>query len=225
MVEELDRRELPVQAIEEYGQKCHAIVPVHPKILGLPLSVRMDASVIGGLRKIIEEWYNKDIQRHFDILHDSGYDVPEWAYDYDSFKREWQFDGTLNEHFLDLIWNDGKESHKISYIAIPPSILYNQHNEFGEFCSPAYLERRKWAEVVYRNVGEPDGVYMEPEKMKRYSIQRELTKEGRGVIEVMTTEFCSEPTPIIARAFLLRDFAVAYLNKLLEIAEVMPQNN
>jgi len=225
MVDELDRRELPLQAIKEYEDKCHAIVPVHPRILKLSLSIRTDASIIGGLRKTIEEWYDADLRRHFDILHDAGYDMPEWADKYDGFRKEWQLQGIPNQDFLKLVWNDGKENHKISYVNVPPSVLRNQHNEFGEFYSPEDSDINQWVEVLYRNVGVPDSVYMQPEKMRRYGTQGFLLKQVEGVSEVTTTEFCSEPTFITAEAFLLRDFAVAYLNKLLKIAEALPQNN
>jgi len=226
MKEELDRRELPLQAIEEYQQDCHAIVPVHPKILSLPLTVRRDASIVQNLKDTIKEWYDEDIDRHFRILHDEGYYPPEWMHDYYQFKEEWQLKGVPNKYFLDLIWNDGKRDYKILYMDRPPSTLYNQYNEFGEFYTPEnILERKLQVEVFYRNVGEPDVVFMSPEKMRKYGNEDELTRKEPGMLEVRTTEFCSESHSVTARAFLLRDFAVAYLNKLLEIANTIIKNN
>jgi len=62
---------------------------------------------------------------------------------------------------------------------------------------------------------------MDPAKMRVYGHAHGPPDydERRGMLEVACNAFCSDYQENLAKALLLRNFAVAYLNKLLEKTE------
>ena len=224
MGEFLSRCELPLQAVEEYGDNCQAIVPVHLKILSLPAEVRQDVSFLRKAAEVVRRWYNQDINYHLDVLHATGYDVPNWMDKFGEFQDNWAL-GAIPEEtgFLELQISTGKRRDFIKLCDIPV-IFHNQRDEYGEWCCPRYVRDRKWVEVDYRRVGQPDGVNMHPNKMKKYGVETKISKidEEKGIAEVMGHEFCSDYYDNTAIGFLLRDFGVFYLNHLLRIVTVSP---
>jgi len=67
---------------------------------------------------------------------------------------------------------------------------------------------------------------MSPEKMLKYGKKSDMTTFDMesGLVEVIGNAFCSDYHENMARALLLRDFAVFYLNKLLCITEKSSSN-
>ena len=59
---------------------------------------------------------------------------------------------------------------------------------------------------------------MSPEKMRKYGVENSLVKiePERGIAQAMGFAFCSDNNDNLAKALLLRDFAVFYHNRLLE---------
>lgn len=217
MEEALVRDELPIQSIYERGEDCTATVPVHLKILELPTEVRKDTSFIEGAREVVEQWYNEDMEYHLGVLQKWN-DPTGPLKGYEKFNDSWTLEGNLNgNEFLDLSWNEGSESHVIKYIEIP-IILANQKNEQGNFYTPEFCREKDWLEIMYRKANDSEYVRMSPEKMRTYGEETGIAKINlkRGIAEVQGHAFCSDYHDNMAKTLLLRDFAVFYLNNLLE---------
>ncbi len=220
MQEELLRQELPIQSIRERGDACTATVPVHLKVLELDGKLRTNPSLIREARPTIINWYNEDMNYYLKVLENENIDLP-WLRGYEKFNERWRLDSVPESSgFLKLIWDDLKEIRTIGFIEAPV-ILYNQHNEFGEFVTPAYYRERGRIEIMYRSMRDPEVVNMVPEKMRRYGVENELASinEERGVAQVCANAFCSDYHDNMAKTLLLRDFAVFYLNRLLIVAQ------
>lgn len=226
-MDELIRQELPIQSVYERDQDCTATVPVHLSILNLSESVRTNLSTIVNAKDTVREWYNQDMDHYLKILREYG-DVIPGLEGYKRFDDAWVLEGKPDEHgFLSLIWKEKDKQHIIEYSHIPVAI-YNQHNELGEFYLPGNAVGDKFIELVYRSTREADVVFMPPDKMRKYG--NELKEFGgidekRGVAEVLSIAFCSEYQPNMAKALLLRDFAVFYLNNLLGKAKDQIRSN
>lgn len=99
-----------------------------------------------------------------------------------------------------------------------PVILHNRHDENGEFYTPEFYSNNRCVEVLYRGVRDPEIVYMSPAKMRHYGVENDMARieEKRGDANVLSHAFCSDYHTNMAKTILLRDFAVFYLNQLLE---------
>lgn len=220
MDEELIRQELPIQAIHERGDACTATVPVHLNIFNMPLETRTNLGVISCAKKVVANWYNKDMDYYLEVLRRCNLDLP-WLKGYERFKEEWILDGEPDENgFLKLTWRENGNSHCIRYVTVPV-VLHNQYTEFGKFCTPEYYEERGWIEIFYGGIGLPEAVNMSPEKMLKYGVKSDVTEfePKRGIAQVLSNAFCSDYYDNMAKPLLLRDFAVYYLNQLLSIAK------
>ncbi len=223
MNEQLIRQELPIQSVKERGDSCTATVPVHLDILNLPLEIRTNTSVISGAREIVGEWYNKDMEYYLKVLKKDRTEF-EWLRGYNFFSDSWNLRGEPDENgFLKLIWTENGDSHAIQFIKVPV-ILYNQHTESGEFCTPEYCKSKGWIEIIYRSIRDPEAVNMPPEKMLKYGRHTTKFQPEKGIAEVVANAFCSDYHDNMAKTLLLRDFAVFYLNQLLSVTKNVQQN-
>lgn len=221
MDEKLVRGELPIQSIYQREKMdlddLTATVPVHMKILQLPVSVRTDSSLIAEARETVKCWFNKDMVYHLKCLEMEDYD-PSLVRGFERFDDNWVLEGLPDESgFLSLYWKNNGRVDDIKFVQAP-IFLYNQWDENGKFYAPEYILKRNLIENFARNLRDPEVVFMQPEKMRKYGIESELARIDidRGVAEVMCNAFCSGYHPNMGKALLLRDFAVFYLNKLLD---------
>lgn len=217
MKEKLERSELPIQSVYQKENACIAIVPVHLDVLALPEETRTDPSLIADAKDVVKQWYNEDMEHYLNLLIDDGMEIPHLL-GYERFKDEWTLAGKPDRNgFLSLLWCKNGDVHGISFND-EPSILLNQHDEFGEFYSPEHYRRMKWTEGIYRNEHHPEIVIMSPEKMRKYGIVSNpaMFNEDIGIAEVVGNVFSSEYHRNMAKTLLLRDFAVFYLNRLLD---------
>lgn len=221
MEEKLIRREIPIQGIQEYEKSgvddLTATVPVHLDIFKLPERIRTDKSLISGARETVKEWYNKDMTYHLECLEAWG-DDSSLVMGFEKFDENWVLEGVPNrEGFLTLNW---KNNNSVNYISFCPTpvVLYNLLDEKGRFYNSESLLERKLIESFGRDLLDPETVWMDPEKMKKYGVEGELAKIdlNKGIAEVMGHAFCSQYQPNMGKALLLRDFAVFYLNNLLD---------
>ena len=225
MDEKLVRRELPIQSIHERGEHgmdlddLTATVPVHLKILQLPVSTRTNQSLIAEARETVKEWFNEDMDYHLKCL--NAYDDdPSLVKGYERFNDDWILEWSPDdEGFLELAWKSNGRIDNMSFCKIP-IFLYNQRDENRRFYTPESVLQENLIECFGRNLRNPEVVFMEPEKMKKYGIESELARIDikSGVAEVIGYAFCSNYQPHMGKALLLRDFAVFYLNKLLDKA-------
>tara|TARA_Y100000310_G_C20649782_1_gene798724 strand:+ start:751 stop:1410 length:660 start_codon:yes stop_codon:yes gene_type:complete len=219
MQEALDRHELPIQSINERNHACTATVPVHLKVLRLPPKIRCDLTHLQGSREVVRDWYNADMKHHLHCLVNYG-PVPGLK-GYDRFNEDWTLDAVPDEQgFLRLQWQEEKQVHKMQFVVIH-TILYNQFNENREFYTPEYFKGKDELEIMYRSLHDEETVYLTPEKMKCYGSESgsiRIARE-RGVARVLGQSFCSEYHMSMPRALLLRNYAVFYLNRLLEVAK------
>jgi len=77
-------------------------------------------------------------------------------------------------------------------------------------------------EIIYRNSTDSEFVLMDPEKMRKYGHETDIARidEDVGIAEVLGNAFSSDYHMNMAKTLLLRDFAVFYLNRLLDKANV-----
>jgi len=218
MDEKLVRGELPIQSVYQRGEAVTATVPIHLAVMDLPEKVRTDVSLIADAKDIVKLWYDEDMAYYLRVLREADMELP-WLEDYERFKDEWQLDGEPSDGFLSLSWRENGEVHNIKYNSVPV-VLRNQHDEFGEFYTPESWKRGGWIEIIYRNVTDPEVVAMSPEKMRRYGRETDIARihEDRGLAEVVGNAFSSDYHMNMAKTLLLRDFAVFYLNRLLDKA-------
>lgn len=221
MDEKLIRQELPIQSIYERDQAVTATVPIHLAVMSLPKSVRLDVSLITDARDTVRYWYNEDMAYYFRVLDDAGIDLP-WLENYKSFRDEWQLYGEPRDGFLSLSWKDNEEVHNIKFNPAPV-FLRNQHDEFGKFYTPESFTKGRLIEVIYRSVTDPEIVVMNPEKMRKYGGETELARidESKGIAEVIANSFTSDYHMNMAKTLLLRDFAIFYLNRLLDKTNIL----
>lgn len=225
MIDKLIRQELPIQSIQERGDACTATVPVHLQIFSLPKEVRANASLVRDAKRVVSEWYNEDMDYYLKRLKEDDINLP-WLRGYEKFSESWVLEGKPDENgFLRLSWKEDGKSHHIQYVSAPV-VLYNQHTEFGEFCTPEYCRSRGWIEIIYRNIADPEAVNMHPEKMLKYGIKSDITRfhPEKGIAEVVANAFCSDYHKNMAKTLLLRDFAVFYLNELLSMSQNTAKN-
>ena len=223
MQEKLDRKELPIQSIREREEDCTATIPIHLGIIELPEKARTDLSLIKDARDTVEAWYNEDMEYHFGVLRaDGGCDaIIRMLQNYARFKDEWQLDGRPDENgFLELLWKENGKSHIVKFNPVPV-ILSNSHNKFGEFYTPEFnYKTRELIEIFYRDVTTPECVFMSPQKMSKYGIETDIARvrEEAGLAEVVANAFSSDYHGDMAKPLLLRNLAVFYLNRLLDVA-------
>jgi len=223
MSEKLDRKELPIQSVYQRGEACTTTIPVHLSIMELPAGERTNVSLMRDARDTVETWYNEDMGYHMEVLgRDGGYDsIMRGLQDYIKFRDEWQLEGRPSDDgFLELLWRENGADHSVKLNPIPV-ILSNRFNEAREFYTPEFAYKTmEWIEIFYRNVTDPEGIFMDPQKMRKYGEETDIAKirESAGSAEVVARAFSSDYHGDIAKPLLLRSFAVLYLNRLLDVA-------
>ena len=218
MDEKLVRRELPIQSVYQREEAVTATVPIHLTVMELPQRVRNDVSLIADARDAVKSGYDEDMAYHLDVLRRYGTELPELS-GYEKFRDEWQLGGEPDDGFLSLFWRENGEVHNIRFNRVPV-VLHNRHDEFGKFYTPESLKDRGLNEIIYRSVTDPEFVVMSPEKMRKYGKETDVARihEDRGLAEVVGNAFSSDYYMNMAKTLLLRDFAVFYLNRLLDKA-------
>lgn len=218
MDEKLLRGELPIQSIIDKDDDCLATVPVHLDVLALPGEKRTSLSLIADAGTVVKKWYDEDMEFYLDALKRDNMKLP-WLKGYERFKDDWQLGGNLDEFgFLRLFWGEnGNTSNIISYCPIPV-FLSNYQDEDGNFLTPDYVRQKLCTEQIGRHALEAEFLFMPPEKLKRYGMESDIAKIDlvKGIAEVTGHVFSSEYHDNMAKTLLLRDFAVFYLNRLLE---------
>lgn len=219
MDEKLVRGELPVQSVYQRDEAVTATVPIHLAVMDLPHEVRTDVSLIADAKDVVKPWYDEDMAYYLDVLRQNSTELP-WLRDYEKFRDEWQLGGEPNDGFLSLFWKENGEVHKMRYNSVPV-VLRNQHDEFGEFYTPESWRMSGWIEIIYRNATDPEVVAMSPKKMRRYGKETDIARihKDQGLAEVVGNAFSSNYHMNVAKTLLLRDFAVFYLNRLLDKAK------
>ncbi len=220
MQDELLREEIPIQSVQERNQDCTATVPVHLDILSLSSNVRTDISVIADARNTVAEWFNEDMDYYRYTLRRQKFVIPGIK-PYSRFNSDWEIGGVPNTGgFLSLFFNDRVNNYKIELCQTPVT-FQNRHDELGVFYTPEIFKKGDVGEFVYRSLDNPDVVLFSPEKMRKYGVETPFHRidTERGLAEVVGRAFCSDYDENIARALLLRNFAVFYLNQLLSLSK------
>lgn len=221
-LEALDRHELPLQSVDEQGQSLKAIVPVHLNILSLRYQERVDRSNLSGAYSTVRRWYDEDMDYHLECLRkDRGTQGTNGMRGYERFSTDWSLGSTMGEGgFLNLTWRESARTRAIG-LSRTPVILFNRSDQDHGFHTLDGVMDGKTIEVVYKSIDTPEVVYMDPDKMRQYGKETRRAKIDleKGVAEVMASAFCSESQNGLAalpKALLLRDYAVFYLNRLLD---------
>lgn len=221
-LEALDRHEVPLQEVYERDSDISVSIPVHLSILNLPNELRKDQKLVSDAQDVVRPWFNEDMEYHLECLRKGGYSL-RYLKGYEAFDNSWSLAGVDDGNgFLELHWDDKGEDGKISFLGFPSSRFYNQIGPDGQFYVPANSLDGRSVEIIQRSVSAPDTVLMNPERMSQFGTIDELrTNIERGVVEVFGQAFCPDNylggMNAAAKGFLLRNFAVFYLNRLLEI--------
>ncbi len=220
MDEKLVRGELPIQSIYQRGEDVTATVPIHLAVMALPEKTRTDIALIADARDAVKPWYDEDMAYYLGVLRKEGMELP-WLEAYEKFRDEWQIGGEPDKNgFLSLSWRENGEVHAMKLNPVP-IVLCNQHDEFGEFYTPESLTKGgRLIEIIYRNIKGPEIVTMSPDKLRKYGRETDIARidEDKGLAEVVGSAFTSDYHTNMAKTLLLRDFAVFYLNRLLDKA-------
>lgn len=222
MIELLDRCEVPIQAVEDRGSDIDAIVPVHLGIAALAPEVKQDGLDVAAARDTVIETYNQDMDDYLMYLSQQDYNhLIAQLRDYWEFNPEWRLDAEPSETgtgFLKLVWREDGQSHTLRHDPIPVP-YQNRHDEHGNFYTPAALKERELFTLVYRNTTDPVFLFMPPERMLQYGVEQPelggiIIDPVGGIAEVLGTSFDSEYLDSVAKALLLRNYGVAYMNQL-----------
>ncbi|MBS3086142.1 hypothetical protein J4422_00380 [Candidatus Pacearchaeota archaeon] len=219
MIEKLVRGELPIQSIYQRDEAVTATVPIHLSVMDLPISIRIDVSLIEDAKNVIKSEYNQDMEYYLDILKQNGTDIPSLR-GYEVFKEDWKLGAEPdNSGFLSLFWRENGDFHSIRFNRVPV-VLSNRHDESGQFYTPESFRQSRWIEIIYRNITDPEIVAISPEKLRRYGKESEIARidEEKGLAEVLGHAFSSDYHMNMAKTLLLRNFGVFYLNRLLDNA-------
>ena len=219
MTEELIRKELPIQCVYQRGYAVTATVPVHLAVMDLSYEVRTDISLIANAKDVVKPWYDGDMEYYLDVLREDGTELP-WLRNYEKFRDEWKLSGEPDENgFLSLLWGENGSVHKISFNPVSV-ILNNEWEEPGRFYTPESFTKGRLIEIVYRDLKDPETVVMNPDKLRKYGKETDFARidEEKGRAEVVANAFTSDYHDSMAKALLLRDFSVFYLNNLFSIA-------
>lgn len=225
MIELLDRNEIPIQPLRERNDGIDPIVPVHLGITALSADAKKNGLDLAAAKVTVEEWYNEDMVSYLSYLREQGYDLRHLR-GYEEFDVNWTFDAELSESktgFLRLIWKEDGQIHKLIHDATPVPYR-NLHDENGNFYTPEVFQQKRVFPIIYRHLGDPIFLFMEPDKIKYYGA--EVPEVGiiidpvGGIAEVLGTSFDTEDyIDNFAKALVLRNFGVAYLNQLVAYTE------
>lgn len=220
MFDALNRHELLIQSVTERNEDCCAIIPIHSQVLQLPLEVRLDKSILKGAITEVRKSYDEDMRNYLAVLGVQRHIMP-WLEGYEKFNDNWVLDSKPGLGFLDLTWIDHKQEEMCVGLLSLPTIIYNQFNEHKKFYSPEDWKADRWVPVMGRSINNEDVVAMSPEKMRKYGFENGIAKieKHKGEARVISRVFHSEYYGNLAIPLLLRNYAVVYHNKLLEVAE------
>jgi len=220
MIEEIIRHELPIQVVEDRGEACYAVVPLHLSVRKLPVVAKVDVNRMEDARETVMRWYNEDMEYYLDVL---GSDKNEmhWLEGYERFNLDWRLGFVQGKAgFLTLTWSENGTVHLMKYLRFP-MFLYNQVDENGDYYSYMPFRENKEAELIGKQSDDGEIVYFTPEKMLKYGNKSRLAgfHPESGSVEVVSRCLMSDYKDNFAHALLLRNFGVFYLNRLLEFAK------
>ena len=226
MIELLDRREVPIQPVEERDQDIDAVVPVHLGIAALTTEIKQGGLDVAAARATVVDTYNADIDAYLMYLSEQDYPIGQFR-NYEEFNSDWVLDAEPSDsgtEFLKLTWNEDGQVHALRHDAIPVP-YQNRHDEHGNFYIPEVWEQKRIFPLVYRRVTDPVFLFMPPEKMLQYGVERPelngiIVDPVGGVAEVLGTSFDSDYLDSVAKALVLRNYGIAYMNQLAANVEV-----
>lgn len=222
MIELLDRREVPIQPVEERGQYIDAVVPVHLGIAALATEVLQGGLDVAAARATVIETYNADMDTYLMYLSEQDYDqmIGELK-DYWEFNPDWVLDAEPSDSgtgFLKLTWCENVQTHALKHDAIPVP-YQNRHDENGNFYIPAIWEEKRIFPLVYRRITDPVFLFMPPKRISQYGneipeLNGIIIDPVGGIAEVIGTSFDSDYLDSVAKALVMRNYGVAYMNQL-----------
>lgn len=230
MIELLDRREVPIQPVEERDQYIDAVVPVHLGIAALSAEVKQSGLDVAAARATVIETYNADMDAYLMYLSEQDYDhMISQLRGYWEFNPEWVLDAEPSDtgtDFLKLLWREDGQTHTLRHDTIPVP-YQNRHDENGNFYVPAVWDEKRIFPIVYRQVTDPVFLFMPPERMLQYGVERPelngiILDPVGGIAEVLGTSFDSDYVDSVAKALVLRNYGVAYMNQLTVNVEAVP---
>lgn len=225
----LDRRYLPIQAKEEYDDRCQAVVPIHPDILGLPDSVLTDGKLARDTLSSIGEQFEREVEDYITTLREKGYQsiiVDDRVEDYGHFDCRWLFDFSAYNGLMKMSWElDEKEPYEMVLLTSPVLVSNAVESEImrdlgfpNKKGEPEEYEIAPNVTIIYGSKHVPDFVFMPTETMLEYEMRPQmlLRKIDGWKAEICVRAFCSSYVNNVPQALLLRNWAVEYHNRLLE---------
>ncbi len=212
------KKEIPVQ--NRPDDTLQVVIPVNPKILGLPLDVRMDESIAREVLDSLAEEYDEDVAHYL-----AGAELSDEfsqqlrSEGYAKFRDGWKFSFREGNGFLDLEWGVGDQPILMGYVGCPVvvenlfTVGTGKLATYGDMIpSTGDMGIILW----HVQKGKPDLVLFHKEKLLRFRHPNvEFYAEDLAHAETAVPAFASSYALNVPQTMLLRNFGVKYMNALL----------
>lgn len=217
----LDKRRLPLQKRREHMHNYWALVPLHPAVFDLPVSSLEDGEIAKDALLVAKETFEQEVCGYIEVLEESRCIIDPSVYDYNHFDPAWRFSFQPHHAVMAMRWeNDGTEPYSIA-LSQPLWVYSISLKNGGRDAGPEEYEASPG--VSFGNIPEniPGVVFLPPQTASEYSHRvigagRPVRRENATVYPMRV--FQSSPVRNVPQALLLRDWAVEYNNRLLEMA-------
>lgn len=212
------KKEIPIQAPPD--DTLQVVIPVNPKLLGLPPQVRFDESVPRNVLDSLAGEYEEDVARYIAGAGLSDEISSQLRIgDYIKFSNEWRFAFRKGHGFLDLVWDSGGKAIEMGYMWAPVAVANYFTQGKGRLATPEDMALKSGDMgfiLWYVQKGDPDLILFQKEKLRRFRHPDfAFYAEDPSHVEAAVPAFASTHTFNAPQALLLRSFGVKYLNALL----------
>lgn len=228
MSELLDRAELPLSRVAEENNAISAIVPRRIGISALEPAAKIGSLVLAEAHKTVSDWYNEDMDFYKESLDNQELFMSRFR-GYEEFNPSWRLGArTDGSGFLRLEWQAAEGWYFLSFNPVP-TLFVNHRGEDGHFELPGDFKSKGKFPIQKRSSGEPVRILMAPERLRKYAgiieDDSETQSEEQDQVDAIGFSFDSSYVGNLAKAILLRNFGVYYLNQLEKLVpEKTPSN-
>lgn len=214
----INRYDLPIQSLIDLNFNNLAVVPINRRLFDLPSGDKINYNIIKEITPEVIESYNKDMDSVEAIAKVNKY-TPFWLEEYRRFNKNWYLESIVGDYgYLNLFVQTEKTLTKIK-ICEYPQIFSNYKDDFGKYLDHSITFDNKNFDIICRYSWIDHLIFMNPAKMDEYGVKIPVSDSYKDTIyPVKGLAFISnlEKPDNLGISILLRNYAVAYLNKLLD---------
>ena len=224
MLTPLDRRHLLIQIKENRGG-CQAVVPVHPAVLRLGRLVLDDEKYVREALETARIQFETESKAYIDVMRSEGPMHQSLRLnEHEQWNNAWNFVFFSYNGVLGMRWElDEPKPYEIGYV---PTVCISN----GIFLANkrrAQIDEIEIAPnvtIFYGNTMANDYLLLPREVMLEYECDDPLAQKVHEETDLKTElavgAFCSSYTRNVPQALLMRNWAAAYNNRLLEEAKL-----